>query len=46
MPADLDGVIAARMYIKEIDANNYGIFAIVKKDGVDTEVQIYPHPEV
>ena len=40
--ADLDGVISPRIYIKEIDADNYGIFAIVKRDGVDTEVQLYP----
>jgi hypothetical protein len=44
-PADYDGAVFPRIYIKQIDADNDGIFAIVKVDGTDTEVQLYPHPE-
>jgi hypothetical protein len=37
--ARIDGV-DARIYYKETDANNVGIFTVVKKNGVDTELQL------
>ena len=44
-PADYDGAIFPRIYIKQIDGDNDGIFAVVKRNGTDTEVRLYPAEE-
>ena len=40
--ADYDGVVFPRIYIKQVDGDNDAIFAVIKRDGVDTEIRIYP----
>jgi hypothetical protein len=41
--ATYDGLVPPRLiYIKQIDADNDGIFATIKRNGVETEVRIYP----
>ena len=40
---DSDGLIPVRIYQKEIDGNNNGIFALIKRNGNEyAEVRIYP----
>jgi hypothetical protein len=42
-PQTTDGLIPVKLYIKEIDGDNHGIFAVIRRDGNDfTEVQVYP----
>jgi hypothetical protein len=41
--ADSDGLIPVKLYIKDIDADNEGIFAMLKRDGTKyIEVRVYP----
>ncbi len=42
IPHDSDGIIHPKLYIKEITEGNWGIFTVLVRDGVDTEVQVYP----
>ena len=42
IPHDSDGVIIPRLFMKEITEGNWGIFSVVVRNGVDTEVQVYP----
>lgn len=45
MSTDWDGVVRADqfMYLKKIDADNDGVFIKIKVNGVDTEIQVWPH---
>ena len=41
--ADSDGLIPIKPYVKTIDANNEGIFALFKRSGNKyTEIRVYP----
>jgi hypothetical protein len=41
--ADSDGLIPVKLYIKDIDANNEGIIAMLIRSGNKyTEVRVYP----
>lgn len=40
---DSDGLIPVKLYIKDIDGDNQGIFALLKGNGTEyTEVRVYP----
>jgi len=40
---DSDGIIPIKLYVKDIDGDNQGIFCMLKRGGSEyTEVRLYP----
>ena len=43
---DSEGLVRPRLYIKQIDGDNWGIYTRIRKDGTDNvEVRVYPVEE-